>query len=472
MQVAITDIAIVRRQRTTMDVTKLAELAKTIEEIGLLHPIVIRHPHDGEEKYGKPYILCVGGRRIAAYIMLRRTHIEASLKEDLDPINAEIAELDENIKRENITWEDEVAARARIHELRLKQDPFQTLQKTADEIGISVAQLHKDIELNKAVKADPTLKKHDTKGRAIRKAKHKAHLKEREQSAAKSASSSLMDLRQKIRLADARDVVRSLTSASIDLVFCDLPFGMDADANIKDAEQLRGHYDDSREKNWDLITDLVPQFCRVLKPTGWLVLFMSFEGYDELAELVHKSCTFHGEYCTETRGVVSVDCNFLEPELPPWFWYRRSATNMGHWPELHAANRIDMLLVANGGKARLSKPCTNVIEVEGDVYAERFHYMQKDFDGCRRIIERCTVQGELVADFTCGGGNLLAAAADLGRDILGCENNPDSYEAAIANVAKYFKPEAVRWAIERGRLGAAQTAKEIADYAKEAGAIH
>ena len=140
-------IALPNRQRKSTDLTKVAELAASIEASSLLHPIVVRRPHADEDVGGLPYVLVVGGRRIAAYFLLERTEIEANLIEDLDPLSAEIAELDENIRREALSWREEINARARIHTLRVKQNPSQTFEETANEIGYSKAQLSKDISL-------------------------------------------------------------------------------------------------------------------------------------------------------------------------------------------------------------------------------------------------------------------------------------------------------------------------------------
>jgi ParB-like chromosome segregation protein Spo0J len=115
MLLPISSIAVINRQRKQIDPKKLAELAESIKARGkLLHPIVVREPHESEKEKlaaGQTKVLVVGGRRLAAHIFLGLKEIEVNDFESLDPYEAEICELEENLKRENITWQEEVDAR-------------------------------------------------------------------------------------------------------------------------------------------------------------------------------------------------------------------------------------------------------------------------------------------------------------------------------------------------------------------------
>lgn len=459
MLIPLLSIAVINRQRKSIDMDKLAELAGSIETNGLLHPIVVRRPFDAEREAtgNKEYVLCVGGRRLAAHAFLGRTEIEANLKEDLDPISARICELDENIKRADVTWQEQVDARAEIAALTKVLNPGAVHSEVAAAVGVSEAQLSKDLDLHASLTKDPSLRTAASKGSAIRTATYKAEI-DRRITAVKGTD--LAELKTKLHTADGRDFIRTIPSGSVDLVFSDLPYGIDYFGVMKEGTGVHGAqslYDDSQETSKDFITDVIPEMLRVVKPSGWVVLFMCYELHGWLQELIADVCTAHFQYREidpptqdepEKRHDFcpgKIDCNFFKTEMPPWLWTRRGKGNHGHWPELHASNRYEMLVVVNGGQAKLAKkPCENVLDFEPFEGETRLHAMQKPLALCQEIIERTTVSGERVLDICFGSGAHLAAAASLGRDFLGCDSNPNNLGSALGLVAQQLKPRTLK----------------------------
>jgi DNA modification methylase len=273
-------------------------------------------------------------------------------------------------------------------------------------------------------------------------AKHKTHVAEREKVALSVKGS---DIAKKLLTMDGRDLIRTRPDQSVDLIFSDLPYGINYFIGAKSGENMKGQYDDSAESAKDFIADVVPHMVRVVKPTGWIVLFMCYEWHMWLQESLLNACTVHAGYrekisdnfCNALKSS-TLACHFLRPELPPWIWTRRGKGNHGHYPELHASNRYEMLVVVNGGKAHLTKkPVENVLDF-APFSDERLHAMQKPHDLCCEIIDRTTVPGELVLDICMGSGAHLAAAASKGRDFLGCDKNPDNLGAALGLVSQYY----------------------------------
>lgn len=458
MKIPIDQIAILNRQRKQRPLEEVQKLAASIQAVGLLHPPVVRPPHPDETEAagGCPFVLMVGAGRIAAHHLLQRTEIEVRLFEDLTPIEARIAELDENIRRTNLSWQEETDARAEIDTLLQKLNPSSSLEARAEIVGVSKGQLSKDIALAKAVKADPLLKAAASKGSAIRTAAFKADINERIRKVENSKG--ISELRSKLVTAKGEEFIKTVPSQSVDLVFSDLPYGIDYFGVMKEGTgsgSIQSVYDDTKESAKDFIAKVVPEMVRVVKPTGWIVLFMCYEWHQWLQDKVASACCVHSRYSvgypTKTSGACSAEneqyiggigneeCHYLTPEMPPWIWTRRGKGNHGHWPELHASSRYEMLVVVNGGKARLvKKPVENVLDF-APFEGERSHAMQKPHDLCREIIERTTVPGELVLDICFGSGAHLAAAASLGRDFLGCEQNAELLPGALTLVGQFFQ---------------------------------
>ena len=133
MLVKIPDIYIPpNRQRQKVNESRVAELALSIQQDGLLHPIVVA-PLDRVRFPDVPthlkYQLIAGYRRYIATAHLQRTEIAVNLRENLSPLQLKEIELNENLQREELSFQDEVRAKKEMYELRkeLYGDGFREL---------------------------------------------------------------------------------------------------------------------------------------------------------------------------------------------------------------------------------------------------------------------------------------------------------------------------------------------------------
>lgn len=106
-------------------------LIVSIEQQGLINPIVIHA--DGR--------LVAGERRLDAHIKLSRPFIRATILENLSPIKAFEIELQENLARKQLTWQEEVRAIGKYHAERLAAFPGWTQMGTASALGLSQGHL-------------------------------------------------------------------------------------------------------------------------------------------------------------------------------------------------------------------------------------------------------------------------------------------------------------------------------------------
>lgn len=133
------------RQRQEFDEQELVELGNSISgPAGLLHPLVV-------VPVGEGYQLVAGERRLRAIKTLvdlggtytyngtqvPADHVPCSiLASGLPRDDLEEAELHENIKRKDLTWQEQVAATDRLHKLRLRQRGAEhTVAKTGAEVA-------------------------------------------------------------------------------------------------------------------------------------------------------------------------------------------------------------------------------------------------------------------------------------------------------------------------------------------------
>lgn len=168
MQVRIDEIKIGKRTRKHLG--NIDELAKSIEEIGLLHPVVI----------DKEYKLITGQRRIEAHKLLGLDKIECRIVSNLtEAYNLIKAERDENICRADFTPTEAIALAERLEPFerkaaaeRMKAGTNQhtepsdklpegskgeTRNKVAAAVGLSAGTIKKVKEVMAAAKEEPEL---------------------------------------------------------------------------------------------------------------------------------------------------------------------------------------------------------------------------------------------------------------------------------------------------------------------------
>lgn len=124
-------VVIEGRQRTS-DLNITPDFISSIKK-KVIHPIVLRRDEDR-------IILVAGERRLTA---LRLADINPIIEnehfrffENLSPLDAQIIELEENVKRDDLSWRDRTKSYGTLHQI-LSATTGWTIQKTADQININ-----------------------------------------------------------------------------------------------------------------------------------------------------------------------------------------------------------------------------------------------------------------------------------------------------------------------------------------------
>lgn len=465
-EIPIQDIQVLGRKRK--DLGSLESLIASIKSNGQLTPGLVRPVSKADVIEDDadplvPWVLVAGERRYRSICLAGIDTYLAINKGDLPPLEQRVAELEENLHRKEMTWDEQAAARAEIHELRVKQAGEEgrgwTLADTARELGETGATISRDIQVHKAIQADPTLKAAGSKKAAVRILDFREHLA-RQEASLDHARVGQQKLSSLMVEADARDWLRKLPSASASAVISDFPYGGDFHSlgmKRKEGEVSASDYDDTEAVSLDLFVDVVPEIMRITKWEGWMAIFMSETNYPFLRDLFESCCTTHLKYgeitykredngdwtkVMPTRCSGRGDgCNFLRAEVPGWVWYRPNSRNPARFPERHAKNFYENILVVNRGAGRLYKhqdECPNVLVYDAEYGNDRIHSMQKPVAVGRELALRLTLPGELVVDPFFGSGNLLRGAASVQRKIMGSEKNPLMIDQALGNVSQDY----------------------------------
>lgn len=140
--------------RIEFDDEQLQELAASIREHGVLHPVVVRKKGDG-------YELVVGERRLRACKLLEWETMPAIVREMSDGEVAEIA-LIENLQRENLNFFEEAEGYKRLlEEFGLTQDELAgRLGKSQSAIANKLRLLRLDPDVRKAISREMLSERH------------------------------------------------------------------------------------------------------------------------------------------------------------------------------------------------------------------------------------------------------------------------------------------------------------------------
>lgn len=149
--VPITRILINREQRQRQELGNIEELAESIRRVGLITPIGLT----------RGLQLIAGERRLTALKSLGLKALEHGkhfiyLDEMAKDVRY-LAELEENVRRLQLTWQEQCDAIARYHELRKQAEKDWSQEKTANAMGLSQAHVAKNLALATAIKKNPAI---------------------------------------------------------------------------------------------------------------------------------------------------------------------------------------------------------------------------------------------------------------------------------------------------------------------------
>lgn len=118
------------RQRREIDTSSIDG---SIRRRGVLHPILVDLDEAGHT------VLIAGERRLESSRKLGLPDIPIRWAADLSPVERKIIEYEENLKRQDLPWQDFALATASLHSCYLELDVGWTMTETAEEIGLGLS---------------------------------------------------------------------------------------------------------------------------------------------------------------------------------------------------------------------------------------------------------------------------------------------------------------------------------------------
>ena len=241
------------RQRQEFDLDSLRELAESIHTLGLMQPIVLRNDGktlvSGERRLRAWRLLAAEGKMVRGHDDM--TRIPFRTLWDLSPLELEEAELDENLKRADLTWQEKAAATSRLHKLRQAQKELdgydQTVRDTATEIlgilaeGSQIEKVKDDLILAEHLD-DPEIASAKS-GKEARKILDKRKAEEHRAKLAEEFGE--IETKHEIVCGDSLKLFMHFDQA-VDIILTDPPYGVNAD-KFGDQAGAKHEYKDDEE---------------------------------------------------------------------------------------------------------------------------------------------------------------------------------------------------------------------------------
>lgn len=216
----------------------------------------------------------------------------------------------------------------------------------------------------------------------------------------------------KLEFGNSFNLIKFLTVRTVDLILTDIPYKISRNTNFK-TMKTRKNRTGLDFGQWDHnfnINKLIP-LQDLLKPSGSLILFHSFEQYEKLKS-IFKKLTFKDKFIWEKTNPMprNRDRRYISNiELGSWF------VKGDGW----TFNRLD----------KYQSSVFRFPSESGGGF-KRYHPTQKNVELIKKLILIHSNENDLVLDPFMGGGTTGIACIRTKRRFLGMENNLDYFKIA------------------------------------------
>lgn len=420
------------RQRREFDPNTLAELQASIEQVGLLHPLVVRQD--------KGVTTLVAGERRLRVLMdmtglgmhykwegeLLGAMVPCVELGELPPLEALQAEYDENVSRVDLTWPEKAKATAMLMQLRSAQAALEGREAPssreiaeerylASDLNDSYTQQIARMEL--AVSKyldDPEIKGAGGLEPAFKILQRRATTERHAQMAAQVGPTFSRHSHTLLHT-DALEWLTSTAAEQFACICTDPPYGIGADeyGDSGGMSNLPHGYDDGATSVQAMYEWLGPLLYRVAKPDSHLYMFCDIDWFAWLK----AQFTQAGWKVFRT----------------PLIWFKPQGMR-APWPQMGPQRKWEMILFAIKG----NRPCNRLA---GDVLTygaddNLGSAAQKPLLLFTELLSRSCLPGDNVCDPFCGTGTILPAAHGLKLLATAVEKDAGQYGIALKRLAE------------------------------------
>ena len=415
----LAEVIVGDRQRKDFAPAHIQDLKRSISSKGLFHPIVL----------SETGALIAGECRLKAIIELHeegvvfRCHdldvpagmVPFTRISDLTDLELQEAEFEENIFRANLTWQEEMEAKARIHKIRVALNPLQSVAATAREIAAktksnpttAAINLHAALLVNEH-KDNPKVKAAKSLPQA-----HKAILDEIEtqltaELIAKGVRSA--DVEHRLIHGNALFELPKLAKNSVDVILTDPPYGINADTSKGDSQHF---YDDSPEAALEVCKSILHHGFTIAKPRAVLFMFCDIDYFVELRTFAQQQ-----GWTTWRTPLI----------------YDKGEIGHAPWGKAGWVRTSEYILYAVKGQRDLYKPGGSDVISSQHHPRGKLHAAEKPVPLLIHLLQRAALQGDVVLDPCAGSGGIFEACTELKLRAIGIEMSKEYYNTALVRM--------------------------------------
>lgn len=402
--VPIDKIKVDRENRQRRELTDIHVLADSISRLGLIHPIVI----------DRNFALVAGERRLEALKLLGHDSATCQYTDEIDYLTHRQIELEENVKRVDLTWQEQCAAVNEYHDIRYSQDPEWTVEKTAAAMGLEDKVVYAYLSIDRVVKDGhpeimdaPILSKARGAVARINERHDQKALRELDEYVSKGNDE---PRRSSIVNADFAEWVLTYDGPRFNFIHCDFPFGIGADKMQQGRSVLtHGGYDDTPENYWHLLTVLCNNVKRICTESAHIMFWFSMHNYSDTLDFFAN----HSDFTMDAFPLV---------------WLKSDGVGLLPDPQRGPRRIYETCLFGHRGDRKIVSSVANAYAAPTD---RTQHMSTKPEPVLRHFFRMFVDENSVVLDPTCGSGSALRAAESLGAAYtLGIEINRDFTERA------------------------------------------
>ena len=437
------------RVRKEFNKTKLQRLAESCHRLGQCQPgVCTLHPE--KENH---FILVAGERRLRA-CKIADIPFTFVLREDADPEVLLEIEIEENLNRENLSWQEEVFAIDRLHLLREKQQAKlggkQRTKDTASEAEKSVGATHEDLILAQWAKSIPEVASAKSKteakkiikrfeGNIVREkmfteAKETATESEARIEAApekqtqdrtvdfmgrKITNDWILDIDRRVIEGKMEDKLNDFRDNSIDLVIFDPPWGVGREEESMAQEKTP----DEPERYLGNIQRWLDNLYSKMAEDSHLYLFFG---------IIYHEVTY------QVLEAVGYKVNRI-----PLIWYKQGTHHQHNPKKWHGLSYEPIAFARKGNKDLQTYGAPDVIITPGSTRSmKQTHPHAKHPDIYMELIKRSAFPGDTILDPMAGSG-MFGVAAETYRttkklDWWMIEEKTNFRTLAVSNIVKGY----------------------------------
>lgn len=436
------------RQRKHIDISDLIE---SVRRWGIMQPCLVKA--DGE--------LIFGERRWTTAKHLQLVSTPVRVVEDLTEEELQVIELEENVKRKALPWQDEAAAVLRIHNLYVAQNPEWTVAATSQQIGWSSDPSHCSFVISVAeaiAEGDTAVAGAET----LRAAKTiLTRRRQRQQDSALNAISAgefelegqgdlfedepaadftlgqdgaianfgsqpgapelkpisppkpkVIESPYKIIHADMSAMLADYTGPKFNMLHLDLPYGVKLNGQANQDSFEGGGYESNPEIYWDLLNTLLRKWPDYMFESSHFMCWISMEFYAPTIQLIEQ--ILGGDH-----GLDLFVCK------TPLIWHKTDNRGIISDAKRRPRNVYEACLFGSTGDRFIVKPGSNVYGAP-TAKAQAIHTNEKPIPMLKEFMGQFVDEHSRVLDPTCGSGSAIRASELLrAESAVGWEFNEE-----------------------------------------------